>query len=73
MNKDKQNNMRFRDFFYKYLTESAEVVSNIKSRNPKEIWKVAQDMRKHPEDYPDLNLADLIRERYFAQGNRYGF
>lgn len=51
--------MNFKSFF-KYFLESREVIGNIKNKNPQEIWKVAQDMRKNPEDYPDIDLFDII-------------
>lgn len=51
--------MNFKSFF-KYFLESREVIGNIKNKNPTEIWKVAQDMRKNPEDYSDIDLFDII-------------
>lgn len=49
--------MNFKSFF-KYFLESREVIGNIKNKNPAEIWKVAQDMRKNPEDYSDIDFLD---------------
>jgi len=51
--------MNFKSFF-KHFLESREVINNIKNKNPSEIWKVAQDMRKYPGDYPDLDAASII-------------
>lgn len=46
---------------YSLLVESEEISKNIKSRDPKEIWNVAQDIRKHIEDYPDVSLGGVLK------------
>lgn len=51
--------MNFSSFF-KHFIESREVINNIEKKSPVEIWKVAQDMRQNPQDYPDIDLFDII-------------
>lgn len=50
--------MKF-DRLVSLLLESEEISKNIKNKNPNEVWKVAQDIRKNIQDYPDLNLASV--------------
>lgn len=56
--------MTFKQFFYQVYLESKEVSNNIKNRTPQEIYKVAQDIRKNPGDYPDIQIAQMIAFKY---------
>lgn len=56
--------MTFKQYFYDVYLESREVAKNIKNRSSKEIYKVAQDIRKNPQDYPDLQIAKIIEFKY---------
>lgn len=62
--------MKF-DRLYSLLCEESEISKNIAKRNPKEIWKVAQDIRQNIQDYPDVNLAEVYGYKNKFTENAY--
>jgi len=63
---DINNKMRFKEFFQLYV-EAANLAEKLKTRSTKEIWKLANDIRKYPEDYDESDLITLLNENYNVQ------
>lgn len=58
--------MRFTEFFQLFV-ESINLFDKIKTRSTKDIWKLANDIRKYPEDYDESDLIILLNENYNVQ------
>lgn len=41
--------------------ENADFSKHLVNKSPQQVWQVAQDIRRHIEDYPDFNIPKLIR------------
>ena len=54
-------NMNFKEFFQLYV-EDTKLAEKLKTRSTKETWKLAGDIRKHPEDYDAKELISILWE-----------
>jgi hypothetical protein len=61
--------MRFKDFFQLFV-EDTSFFDKIKTRSTKEIWKLSNDIRRHPEDYDESKVIDIICHNH-ATSNAY--
>lgn len=59
-------NMNFKEFFQLYI-EDANLAEKLKTRSTKETWKLANDIRKNPEDHDPKELINILCDNYNVQ------